>query len=83
MSRPQVVSEEVKPGRLKPEHTERIREIVKTNPDLSVEEIIVAVREFLVSKKVDVRGIMPYETSHSEGVEIHMLLSSYTYTRKK
>jgi translation initiation factor 2 alpha subunit (eIF-2alpha) len=83
MSRPQVVSEDVKPGRLKPEHTDQIREIVKNRPELSIEEIITEAREFLKSKKVDVRGITSVETRDTEGIEIHMLLSSYTYTRRK
>lgn len=83
MSRPQVVNEDVKPGRLKPEHTEKIREIVKCSPDLSIEEIISETREFLKSKKVDVKGITSVETRDTEGIEIHMSLSSYTYTRRK
>jgi hypothetical protein len=82
MARAEVVNEEVKPGKLKPQHIEAVKEILKNNPEKTVEDLVSSVRDFLNSKNAKILGVTPVYTPY-EGVEIHVIAGSYTYARKK
>lgn len=83
MSRPQRVNEEIKPVLLKPKHAEELKALIKEHTEKNVEELVIMAKEYLTSKKVGYHGITPVINPNSEGVEVHMVAGSYTYTRKK